>query len=359
MTDVRMMGRFSGHSHTRTHETTPVVELDGVLVTVSVDEDGTLWTCDLSGGECVKRPLELDAAGPEDDWYYENGLWDKDDLDEGERQRLELEAYELVSVLTVARLDGRPVVVTGGGRFDLSHPDLESMGGAVRVWDLRTGRKVGKTLTGHGLGVCSLTTVVSDQGLIAVSSSEEGTLLAWNLSRGGERVAEIQGSYNGGMGAALVGGRPVAATGGEDDFVQVWDLLTGEQTGKNLTGVEAMVRAIAITEVDGRTVVVAGGDDSALYRWDLVSQEPIGVPMSGHTDSIQALGTATVAGRTIAVTGSNDSTTRVWDLVSGRQIGDPFTGHDLQMVAEVAGTPVAVTNSEDGIRVWDLTQATR
>lgn len=81
--------------------------------------------------------------------------------------------------------------------------------------------------------------------------------------------------------------------------------------------------------------------------------------MSGHTDSIQALGTATVAGRTIAVTGSNDSTTRVWDLVSGKQIGDPFTGHDLQMVAEVAGTPVAVTNSEDGIRVWDLTQATR
>jgi WD40 repeat protein len=361
MTDDRMMRRFSGHSHAYARETTPVIELDGVLVTVSVDDDVTLWTCDLIGGECVNRPLDLDAAGPDDDWYYENDVWDEDDdeHDKDERPKLEVNASQIVSALTVAHLDGRPVVVTGGGRFDLGSRELETMGGAVRVWDLRTGGKIGKTLTGHGLGVCSLTTVASDKGLIAVSSCEEGKLLAWNLTRGGERVAEIEGSYNGGMGAGLVDGRPVAVTGGHDDFLQVWDLFSGEQIGENLTGIEPVVRAIAIAEVNGRTVVVAGGDDNALHRWDLTAQEPIGVPMTGHTDSIQTLGTATVAGRAIAVTGSNDGTARLWDLASGRQIGDPFTGHYLQMVTEVAGTPVAVTNSEDGIRVWDLTLATR
>jgi hypothetical protein len=364
MNDDRVMRRFSGHSHTCAHETTPVLELDGVLVTVSVDDDGTLWTCDLLGGECAKRDLELDAAGPEDDWYERNGGlgWGEDDADEDEdeeRTEIEAEAVEIVSELTVAHLEGRPVVVTGGGRFDLSHPDLETMGGAVRVWDLRTGRKIGKTLTGHGLGVHSLTTVASGQGLIAVSSSEEGKLLAWNLTRGGEKVTEINGSYNGGMGAGLVDGRPVAVTGGDDDFVQAWDLLNGEQIGKNLTGIEPAVRAIAITEVNGRTVVVAGGDDHALHMWDLTTQEPIGSPMTGHTDSIQTLGTATVAGRAIAVTGSNDGTTRLWDMASGQQIGEPITGHHLQMVTETAGTPVAVTASEDGIRVWDLTLATR
>jgi WD40 repeat protein len=358
MIDVRMMGRFSGHSHARAHETTPVVELDGVLVTVSVDDDGTLWTCDLLGGECAKRDLELDAAGPEDDWYFENGLWDEDDPDDEERPKLEADAYEIASALTVAHLDGRPVVVTGGGRFDLSHPDLEMMAGAVRVWDLRTGRKIGKTLTGHALGVATLTTVASDQGLIAVSSCEAGTLLAWDLTHGGERAADIEGSYNGGMGAGLVDGRPVAVTGGSDDFLQAWDLLSGEQIGKNLSGTGPMWR-IAITEVSARAVVVAGGHDNALRRWDLTTQDPIGAPMTGHTDSIQTLGTATVAGRTVAVTGSDDGTTRVWDLASGRQVGEPFTGHHLQMVTETAGIPVAVTDSEDGIRVWDLTLAAR
>ncbi|MGW1365059.1 WD40 repeat domain-containing protein [Streptomyces chartreusis] len=211
-----------------------------------------MWTCDLLGGECTKRPLELDAAGPEDDWYYENGLLDEDD----ELPECEVDLHEVASNLTVAHLDGRPVAVTGGGRFDLCCLDLEISGGAVRVWDLRTGRKIGKTLTGHELGVTSLTTVVSEQGLIAVSSSEAGQLLAWNLTRGGERVADIQAGWNGGMGAGLVDGRPVAVTGRHDDFLQAWDLLSGEQIGKNLTGIEPGVRAIAISDVGGRTVVV-------------------------------------------------------------------------------------------------------
>ncbi|WP_327129910.1 WD40 repeat domain-containing protein [Streptomyces sp. NBC_01727] len=364
MSDVRLMSRFSGHSHSRRrHETTPVIEVDGVLVAVSVDDDGTLWTCDLVGGECVKRPLELDAAGPEDDWYYESGLWDEDDPDEEERPQFEADAYEIVCRLTVAHLDGRPVVVTGGGRHDLHHRGYDdTVGGAVRVWDLRTGRKIGKTLTSwhHALGVCSLTTVTSDQGLIALSSSEDGRLRAWNLTRGGEHVADIHAGWNGAMGATLVDGRPVAVTGGDDDFLQAWDLFSGEQIGKNLTGIEPVVRAIAITEVNGRVVAVAGGDDKALHRWDLTTQEPIGAPMTGHTSSIHTLETATVSGRAIALTDSPDGTTRLWDLASGQQIGDPLTGHDLQMVTETAGTPVAITeSSEDGIRVWDLTSVTR
>ncbi|MEU9111482.1 hypothetical protein AB0D04_06760 [Streptomyces sp. NPDC048483] len=358
MTDHRMMRGFAGHTH-GFQDTSSVIELDGVLVVVSVDVDGILWTCDLRSGKCAQRPLELDAARPEDDWYREVGLLEDDEEKENEdwRQVRETNAGQTVSLLTAAYLDGRPVIVTGGGRFDLSHFDEESMGGAVRVWDLRTGRKIGKTLTGHGLGVGSLTTVAYERGLLGVSSCEEGKLLAWDLTTG-ECFAEIEGSYNGGMGAARIGGRPLAATGGHDSFVEVWDILGEERLGEPLTGIEPVVRALAITEMDGRTVVVAGGDDrNALQVWDLARQEPVGSPMTGHTDSIQTLGTATVAGRAIAVTGSNDGTTRVWDLARGEQLGEPFTGHHLQMVTEIAGRPVAVTNSGDGIRVWDLTLA--
>jgi WD40 repeat protein len=215
--------------------------------------------------------------------------------------------------VAVAHLDGRPVVVTGGGRFDLAGPDLESMGGGVRVWDIRTGRKIGKTLTGHGLGVTSLTTVATESGLLTVSSSEEGELRAWNLTSG-VRVAAIEVGYNGDMGAGLLSGRPVAVTGGHDDFVQVWDLLSGEQLGPSLSGIKPVARALAAVEVEGRATVV---------------------------------------------TGSNDRTSRIWDLARGEQLGDHLLGH-LQAVTEIEGTPVAVTSmANDRVRVWDLTRAVR
>ncbi|MGP3976808.1 hypothetical protein ACTWQF_22905 [Streptomyces sp. 8N114] len=361
MTDDRMPPRFTGHTHAR-HDTTPVLEVDGIPVTVSVDAAATLWVCDLLSGTCTQRPLELDAAGPEDEWYYEVGEWDEadDEYDEhdedGLRPRWQLDEWEIASELTAAYLGDRPVVVTGGGRFDLAGPDLETMGGAVRVWDLHTGRKIGKTLTGHGLGVTALTTVPTRDGLLVVSSSEEGALRAWDVTRG-KRVAGIQASYNGGMGAGHVAGRPVAVTGGHDDFVQVWDLNSGELLGRSLTGIKPVVRALAAVEIAGRTVVAAGGDENALHLWDLETAEPLGAPLTGHTDRIRTLGTARVADRAIAVTGSNDGTSRVWDLARGEQLGAPLPGH-LEMVTELAGAPVAVTHALDaGIRVWDLARA--
>ncbi|GAB2582698.1 hypothetical protein GCM10027168_14260 [Streptomyces capparidis] len=368
-----MAGRH-GHSHAAHDETTAVAELDGVPVVVSVDHDGVLWTCDLRGGECEERPLELDAAGPDDDWWREHALGDDGSAEDGEDGEdaeygedpdeewppaWEADAYEVVSTLTVAHLGGRPVVVTGGGRFDLSHPDLETMGGAVRVWDLRTGRKVGGTLTGHGLGVRSLTTLPHGRGLLVVSSSEEGRLLAWDLP-GGTPVANVSGGYDGAMGAALVDGRPIAVTGGGDPFLQVWDLLRGEELGQPLTGVEPAAGAVALAGVDGRAVVVAGDGGGALRMWDLATREPLGSAMAGHEDVVETLATATVAGRAIAVSGGRDETTRVWDLARGEQLGEPFAGHRLRMLTEVAGVPVAVTtDSGGGVRLWDLARAVR
>lgn len=277
-----------------------------------------------------------------------------------------MEDYKIASRVTVVHLDGRPVVVTGGDRYDFSFEgDSDSSGGIVRAWDLRTGRRVGSLMIGHVLAVCSLTTVASERGPLVVSSCEAGTLLAWDLASG-ERVTELEGGYNGVMDAAVVDGRPVAVTGGDDSYLRAWDILSGEQLGTDLNGIEPCVGAIAITELSGRAVVVAS-DDTGLHVWDLATQEPVGSPMSGHADIIERIGTATVAGRVIAVTGScgkpvfpAKGETRVWDLARGEQIGDPFTGHFLQTVTEIAGAPVAVTqDSEGAVHLWDLTLSAR
>ncbi|NBE54474.1 WD40 repeat domain-containing protein [Streptomyces boluensis] len=356
--DERLVTRYSGHTH-GWHDTTAVVVLDGAPVAVSVDRDATLWVCGLLDGECSSRPLDLTNAEPEDAWYFEMGLWDEDDEDDDElRPRCSIDPYYICSHLAVGELDGRAVVITGGGRFDLSGADPETMGGAVRVWDLRTGAQMGKTLTGHDLGVTSLWTVPTEAGLLAVSSSEEGQLMASNL-RSGEEVAYLRASFNGDMTAGLLGGRPVAVTGGHDDFVQVWDLLEGEQRGPTLEGIEAVARAHAVVEVDGRAMVVAGGDRHLLHRWDLESGEPLAEPSAGHTDRIHSLGTAhTADGRAIVVTGSNDDTSRIWDLRSGEQIGEPLAGQ-LYAVVELDEGPVAVTSApkRQDLLVWDLNRA--
>ena len=109
MTDEHLLSKYSGHTHAYSHYITPVIALNGTLVTVSVDRDGVLWTCDLKGGPCVQRPLELDRAGPEDEWYYEVGEWYEDDEDcedpgGGElRPRVEVDPIDLAAQSAASR----------------------------------------------------------------------------------------------------------------------------------------------------------------------------------------------------------------------------------------------------------------
>ena len=101
----------------------------------------------------------------------------------------------------------------------------------------------------------------------------------------------------------------MAVTGGHDDFVQAWDLRSGKPIGKPLTGIDPVVREIALTEIDGEAVVVASGgswNDCALHLWRLDTQERIGPRLTGHDNTIGSLGTATVAGRSIALTPGAD-----------------------------------------------------
>jgi hypothetical protein len=57
----------------------------GVRVTISLDGDATLWLCNLLGGACTNRILDLETAGPETELYYEVGKWAEDEYsDEGD-----------------------------------------------------------------------------------------------------------------------------------------------------------------------------------------------------------------------------------------------------------------------------------
>lgn len=217
MTDDRLPHGLAAHSHGGSQNTTDLIAIDGKPFVVSVEDD-TMWTCDLSGGGCSSRQLDLESAAPDDAWYFENEHWDEDD--DEYRPRLKTGAYNLCGHMRATHLDGRPVVITGGRRYDLDLGDDDDSGGIVRAWDLGTGGLIGKIMSGHVLGVTSLATVPYERGRIVVSTCETGMTLAWDLTSF-QKLAEIEGGYNGVMDAAAFDGRPMAVTGGEDDFVQV------------------------------------------------------------------------------------------------------------------------------------------
>lgn len=355
MTDEPVPHGLSAHTHGGSLDTTDILPIDGRPVVVSVDDE-TLWTCDPRGGECVSRSLDLESAEPDDVWYFENEHWDEDD--DEYRPRLETDGYNLCGQVTTTHLDGRPVVITGGRRYDFDLGDDDDSGGVVRAWDIGTGTLTGKLMAGHVLGVTALTTVPHQRGRIVVSTCETGMTLAWDLTDF-RRLAEIEGAYNGVMDAASVAGRPIAVTGGDADHVQVWDLLTGDEIGEPLAGFNGPIGAITVAELDGRTVVLVS-DDRGVHVRDLAARDAVGSPLTGHAEQVVAMGAASFAGRTIAVTSDDPMSadarqeTRFWDLATGEQLGEPVSGR-LEKVSEVLGRPIAVTaDGGRGVRLWDL-----
>ncbi|MEU6039898.1 hypothetical protein ABZ801_31305 [Actinomadura sp. NPDC047616] len=356
MADHRILQTFPDPDGGAVHALVPLV-LDGAPAVIGKHGDGSLWTCDLTTGERVGRPIDLDGAAPDAPVPDAEGtIWDDEDFED---EKGEADAYEVVSLLTATSLDGRPVLVTGGGRFDLTSLLGEDyMGGAVRCWDLATGEKIGKTMTGHGLGVTALATVPSERGPLVLSSSEDGVLLVSVLASG-ERVAEIRGSYNGAMAAAVVDGRPLAVTGGHDPYLEVWDALTGEAVG-GPRQIGAPVHTVALTEVAGRAVILTAGDDNTLRMWDLPTGRPAGGPLSGHAGTIQGITLTRLGGRAVAVTEAVDDPPRIWDLTRAEQLGGtPAVPGEQAPTAvtamDINGEPVVVTGHDDGtIRVWRI-----
>ncbi|MGK5557029.1 hypothetical protein ACSNOI_36010 [Actinomadura kijaniata] len=358
MDDHRISRSFPDPEGDAVHALVPLT-LGGAPAVVGKHGDGSLWTCDLTTGERVARPIDLGSAAPEDPVPDAEGIvWDDEDAFEDEKG--EADAYEVVSRLAATRLDGRPVLVTGGGRFDLTALLGEDhMGGAVRCWDLATGEKVGRTRTGHGLGVTALAVLPSERGPLVLGSSEEGVLLVSALASG-ERVAEIRGAYNGVMAAAVVDGRPIAVTGGHDPHVEVWDALTGEAVGGPRPTAGAHVSALAVTGLDGRAVVLTGEGDNTLRMWDLATGRPAGTPLSGHADTIQEITLTRLGGRPVAVTEGREEPPRIWDLARAEQLGAPLAVPGEQAPTAVTATridgePAVVTGHHDGtIRVWNV-----
>ncbi|MDQ3274837.1 MAG: P-loop NTPase fold protein, partial [Actinomycetota bacterium] len=132
--------------------------------------------------------------------------------------------------------------------------------------------------------------------------------------------------------------------------------------GEPLTGHTDWVRWGAWAVVEGRPVLATGGNDGTVRLWDPIAQAPLGGLLTGHTDWVLWGAWAVVAGRPVLATGSDDGTVRLWDPSTRAPLGEPLTGHTGSVGwgawAVVAGRPVLATGGGDDntVRLWEVQQ---
>lgn len=164
-------------------------------------------------------------------------------------------------------------------------------------------------------------TVDVDGRGLAFAGCEDGTLHGWDLATGrrfGKAVTGHPGAVRA-LATAVLDGRPVAATGSCDAVVRLWDLTKGDLVDAFPVGDEARVNSLATGLVEGRPVVVGGSTDGVVRVWDLTARTQRGDPLTIHTGTVCALATAVLDGRPAAVTSHSDGTVRAWDLITGRE----------------------------------------
>ncbi|MEU6258667.1 caspase family protein [Streptomyces sp. NPDC047043] len=361
-----------------------------VAVTASMDRGGSAYVWDVATGRPIGKPL----IGPSNPVYAAactvlDGRPIVLTCDEGGTARLwELSEHVATSeprtvsgsgrifALTSAVLDGHPIAITGTDGRERS----------VYVWDVATGRQIGKPPTRRELcdpAFAVACTVLDDHpiaviiaGAYLTNGEVSGEMHVWDLAEGRHvcepRTVLLGASFT--VTCAVLDGRPVAvaAAVGSERSVYVWDVATGRPIGEPLTGPSDPVLAVACTVLNGRTIAFTGTGNLSgnlpgiVYVWDVATGRLIGEPFTGFDSSVSAVACAVLDGRPVAVVGTRGSrfsggsggSVYVWDVATGRQIGNPLTGLDGPVHAVactiIDGRPIAVIGSGKYLRVWDI-----
>ncbi|MEV4160024.1 nSTAND1 domain-containing NTPase [Nonomuraea dietziae] len=270
----------------------------------------------------------------------------------------------------------------GQGAFSADGRLLASFGDdrrSVRLLDTATRRPHGPPLTGH---TSELVEIVfsRDRGTVAASAVDHSVRL-WDVVTGrpvGRVVVPVarRDDPDGRIGSISLSpdGRQLA-TATMDGVTRVWDVATGRLVrgfGERMVAFSDDWKTVATWrngEPVRRMALSSGAEyppipgDTGDYRvrfgpegrtLAVVGEKRIRIWPSGRTIPVNATGIAfSPDGRTLAVTGE-DRRIRIWELSSGQQLGAPLTGHTatIQSIAFSSDGRTLLSRGSDAAMMW-------
>jgi len=252
---------------------------------------------------------------------------------------------------------GRPIgKALHAGAVDLVafSPDSKTLAsvsyiGTVRLWDVATGHPIGKALHAGAVDLAAF----SPDGKTLASVSLKGRIRLWDMATG-RKIGDLLTGHTGPIDSVAFSadGKTLAA-GGQNGTVRLWDVANQEPI-TTLTGHTAPVYSVAFSP--GGKTLASGGDDGTIRLWNVTNQEPI-TTLTGHTRPADSVAFSP-GGKTLA--SGSDTGILLWDVASDRQISRPVTGHTgpLHSVNSVAFRPDGKTLASGGfdgtVRLWDV-----
>ncbi|GLW89636.1 hypothetical protein Aglo03_04520 [Actinokineospora globicatena] len=207
------------------------------------------------------------------------------------------------------------------------------------------------TLRGHHTWIRAL--AVNSAGTLAATGGDDRRVVLWDLrartvlrefTGSGDIVRVLEFSPDGGL----------LAGAGNDLQVRLWDVPSGRLVA-TLTGHTASVAGLAFSP-DGATLA-SSADDRTIRLWDVTRHTPVAT-LTGHTNGVRAV-EFSPDGHTLASTG-DDTTVALWDVPTRTRTA-VLADHTLAVYTlafSADGRTLVSAGSDAVIRLWDTTLRT-